>query len=47
MTVIVDCKNDTVHIQGDIEELGDLTIDKDAYIDLVKGQAEHFISGAD
>ena len=43
MTVIVDLKNDTVQVKGDVDELGDLTISKDSYIDMFKGQAKFFI----
>ncbi|MFB5284664.1 hypothetical protein [Peribacillus sp. Hz7] len=43
MTVMVDLKNDTVQVQGDVDELGDLTISKDSYIDMFKGQAKFFI----
>ena len=43
MTVIIDLKNDTVHVQGDVDELGDLTISKDSYLDMFKGQAKFFI----
>ncbi|WP_191567425.1 hypothetical protein [Metabacillus idriensis] len=43
MTVIVDLKNDTVQVQGDVDDLGDLTISRDSYIDMFKGQAKFFI----
>ena len=43
MTVIVDLKNDTVQVQGDVDVLGDLTISGDSYIDMFKGQAKFFI----
>lgn len=43
MTVVVDLKNDTVQVQGEIEELGDLPISRDSYIDMFKGQAKFFI----
>lgn len=43
MTVIVDLKNDTVQVQGDVDELGDLTISRESYIDMFKGQSKFFI----
>ena len=43
MTVMVDLKSDTVQVQGDVDELGDLTISRDSYIDMFKGQAWFFI----
>lgn len=43
MTVNVDLKNDIVQVQGDVDKLGDLTIDRDSYIDMFKGQAKFFI----
>ena len=43
MTVIVDLKNDTVQVQGDVDELGDLSIGRDSYIDMFKQQARFFI----
>ena len=42
MTVMVDLKNDTVQVQGDVDELGNLTISRDSYIDMFKGQAKVF-----
>jgi hypothetical protein len=43
MTVIVDLKTDTVQIQGDVDELGDLSMDKDSYINMFKHEARFFI----
>ena len=43
MTVTVDLRNDTVQVQGDVDELGDLTISRDSYIDMFKSQAKFFI----
>ena len=43
LTVIVDVKNDTVSVQGSIDELGDLAMSKDNYIDMFKHQAKLFI----
>lgn len=36
MTVIVDLKKDTVQVLGDVDELADLTISRDSYIDMFK-----------
>ncbi|KGR83332.1 hypothetical protein [Lysinibacillus odysseyi] len=43
MTVIVDVKNDTVSIQGNVDELGGLAMSKDDYIDMFKHQAKLFV----
>src|SRR3954467_5972148 len=43
MTVIVDLKNDSVQVQGDVDELGNLSMDKDSYIDMFKHWAKVFI----
>ncbi|KAB2331553.1 hypothetical protein F7731_18385 [Cytobacillus depressus] len=43
MTVVIDLKADTIQVQGDIAELRDLTISRDSYIDMFKGQAKFFI----
>lgn len=43
MTVIVDVKDDIVSIQGKVDELGDLAMSKDDYIDMFKHQAKLFI----
>jgi hypothetical protein len=43
MTVIIDLKNDTVQVQGDVDELGDLSIGRDSYIDMFKQQARFFM----
>lgn len=43
MTVIVDLKHDKVQVQGDVNELGDLSMDKDAYIDMFKHWTNVFI----
>jgi hypothetical protein len=43
MTVIVDFKNDSVQVQGDVDELGNLSLDKDSYIDMFKHWAKVFI----
>lgn len=36
MTVIVDLKADNLYVEGDVDKLGDLSIDKDSYIDMFK-----------
>lgn len=43
MTVIVDLKTETVQVEGDVDELGDLSMDKDSYIDMFKQNARFFI----
>lgn len=43
MTVIVDVKNDTVSIEGDVKELGDLAMNMEDYIDMFKDIAKFFI----
>ncbi|WP_409294294.1 hypothetical protein V1498_13835 [Peribacillus sp. SCS-26] len=43
MTVFVDLKANTVQVQGDVSDLGDLSMDRDSYIDMFKHQAKFFI----
>ncbi len=43
MTVVVDVKYDTFQIEGSVDELGDLSMDKDPYVDMFKHQAKYFI----
>jgi hypothetical protein len=43
LTVIVDVKNDTLQVQGSVEDLGKLSMDKDSYIDMFKHQAKYLI----
>lgn len=43
MTVLVDLKTDTVQVEGDVDALGELSMDRDSYIDLFKTQAKFFI----
>lgn len=43
MTVIVDLKKDTVEIEGSVEELKDISMDKESYIRMFKSQAEFFV----
>jgi hypothetical protein len=44
MTVIVDLKHDNIQVQGDVDKLGDLSMGRDAYIDMFKQQARFFIN---
>lgn len=46
MTVFVDLKTDTVQVQGDVSDLGDLSMDTDSYVDMFKHQAEFFIENS-
>ncbi|MDM5224394.1 hypothetical protein QUF86_27445 [Peribacillus sp. NJ11] len=43
MTVVIDLKADTVQVQGDVDDLGDLSMDRDSYIDMFKQQAKFFM----
>lgn len=43
MTVIIDLKKDTVDIKGSVEELKDISMDKESYIRMFKSQAEFFV----
>ncbi|OCA84096.1 hypothetical protein A8F94_15330 [Bacillus sp. FJAT-27225] len=43
MTVFVNLKTGSVQVQGDIDDLGDLSMDRDAYVDMFKHQAQFFI----
>jgi hypothetical protein len=43
LRVIVDIKNGTVQIQVSVEDLGDLSMDRDSYIDMFKHLAKFFI----
>jgi hypothetical protein len=43
MTVIVDVKTNTVEVQGHADKLGDLSFDRESYIDMFKQQAKFFI----
>lgn len=43
LTVIVDLKHNKVQVQGDVGELGDLSMDKHSYIDMFKHWAKFFI----
>ena len=43
MTVIVDVKNDSVSVQGNVDELGALAMSKEDYIEMFKDVAKLFI----
>ena len=43
MTVLVDLKSDSVQVEGDVDALGELSMDRDSYIDMFKSQAKFFI----
>jgi hypothetical protein len=43
MTVYVDLKTDTVQVQGDVDDLGDLSMDRHSYVDMFKHQARFLI----
>ncbi|MFJ7976628.1 hypothetical protein ACIQZI_13130 [Peribacillus sp. NPDC096379] len=40
----IDLKTDTVQVQGVVDKLGNLSIDRDSYIDMFKQQARFFIN---
>jgi hypothetical protein len=44
MTVMVDVKSDNLEVQGDVKELGDLSMDRNSYLDMFKHQARFFIN---
>lgn len=43
MTVMIDVKNETAEVQGDVAELGELGMEKASYIELFQHQAKFFI----
>lgn len=43
MSVVVDVANDHVYIQGNVDELGDLSMNKQFYITMFKEQAQFFV----
>lgn len=43
MTVIVDIKNDSVQVIGEVDKLEGLSMDKDSYIDMFKHWSKFFI----
>ncbi|WP_058308235.1 hypothetical protein [Gracilibacillus massiliensis] len=43
MTVVIDLKKDTVNIEGSIEDLKGISMDKESYIEMFISQAELFV----
>ncbi|MGE8080960.1 hypothetical protein [Peribacillus loiseleuriae] len=43
MTVFIDLKSDTVNVEGSVEELKELAMDKESYLRMFKSQAEFFV----
>ncbi|WP_245902373.1 hypothetical protein [Gracilibacillus dipsosauri] len=43
MTVHIDLKKDTVEIKGSVDELQNISMDQESYLDMFKSQAEYFI----
>lgn len=43
MTVILDLNTDTVQVEGNVDELGALSLDRESYIEMFKNQANFFI----
>lgn len=43
MTVVVDVTLDTVQVEGSVDELGDLSMSQDSYINMFKQQVKYFI----
>ncbi|MFJ8236142.1 hypothetical protein ACIQ34_10390 [Ureibacillus sp. NPDC094379] len=43
MTVTVDVKTNGVKIDGSVDQLGELSMDRDSWVDLFKEQAKFFI----
>lgn len=43
MTVLIDLKKDIVNIEDSVEELKDISKDKESYIRMFKSQAEFFV----
>ncbi|WP_421379604.1 hypothetical protein ACOJQI_15870 [Bacillus salacetis] len=44
MTVLVDLNLDTVSVEGNVEELKEIAMDKESYIEMFKSQAEFFVA---
>ncbi|WP_236687129.1 hypothetical protein [Ornithinibacillus californiensis] len=42
MNVHIDLNSDIVQVEGSVDELGGLAMDKDAYIEMFKQQANYF-----
>jgi lipoprotein NlpI len=43
MTVLVDVKLDKVSVEGSVEELKEIAMDKESYIEMFRSQAEFFV----
>jgi hypothetical protein len=43
MTIVVDITSDTVQVEGSVDELGELSMNRDSYINMFKQQAKYFI----
>ncbi|MGM0842745.1 MAG: hypothetical protein ACQEWE_18570 [Bacillota bacterium] len=44
MTVLVDLATDTVSVEGSVDELKELAMDRESYIEMFKSQAAFFVS---
>jgi hypothetical protein len=44
MTVLVDLNLDTVSVEGSVQELKGIAMDKESYIEMFKSQAEFFVT---
>jgi lipoprotein NlpI len=44
MTVLVDLNLDTVSVEGSVDELKEIAMDKESYIEMFKSQAEFFVA---
>ncbi|MDX5476737.1 MAG: hypothetical protein LPK00_14485 [Bacillaceae bacterium] len=43
MKVIVNLKDDSVNVEGNVDELSELSMDKESYINMFKDQARFFV----
>ncbi|MFC0189516.1 hypothetical protein ACFFJY_14525 [Fictibacillus aquaticus] len=43
MTVKVDVKNDRVHVEGNVDGLEEISLDKESFLNMFKHQANYFI----
>ena len=43
MKVCIDLKEDSVSVEGNVDELSELSMDKESYINMFKDQAEFFV----
>jgi hypothetical protein len=44
MTVLVDLSSDTVSVEGSVDELIEIAMDKESYIEMFQSQAEFFVA---